>query len=63
VNDSINQAPHPTVQDALAELPIFAAMLAAANVAAAVVLFPRPTLRPPWCCSSASASAWEGVSA
>lgn len=41
VNDSTNQAPHPTVQDALAELPIFAAMLAVANVAAAVVLFQR----------------------
>lgn len=41
VKDSINQAPHATVQDALAELPIFAAMLAVANVAAAVVLFRR----------------------
>ena len=39
VKDSINQAPHATVQDALAELPILAAMLAAASVAAAVVLF------------------------
>lgn len=45
LNDSTDQptnhAPDATVQDALAELPIVAAMLAVANIAAAVVLFQR----------------------
>ena len=41
MNEPTNQAPQATVQDALAELPIFAAMLAAANFAAAVVVLQR----------------------
>jgi len=41
VNASTHPAPHTTVQDALTELPMLAAMLAAANVAVAVVLFQR----------------------
>lgn len=41
VNTSTQRVPHATVQDALTELPMLAAMLAAANVAVAVVLFQR----------------------
>ena len=41
VNESDPRAPYATVQDALSELPMLAAMVAAANVAVAVVLFQR----------------------
>lgn len=44
MNESRTRAaklPHATVEDALAQLPMFAVMVAAANVAAMVVLFQR----------------------